>query len=116
RELADTGVDLVGLDPAMTLTYRAEYVKALGAEAVPQVALPQEWLASRLGELPVLRVADAGTWGLLPHCTERTNAPAATSQWLTVFRHFGIELQTVASGCCGMAGLYGHESANRSAS
>lgn len=31
-------------------------------------------------------------------------------------RHFGIELEIVASGCCGMAGLYGHEVANRKTS
>lgn len=116
RELAATGVDLVGLDPAMTLTYRAEYVKALGADAVPRVALPQEWLAARLGEIPALRMQESGGWGLLAHCTERTNAPAAASQWAPVFRHFGIELRMLPSGCCGMAGLYGHERANRAAS
>jgi Fe-S oxidoreductase len=116
RALAGTGIDLVGLDPAMTLTYRAEYVKALGADAVPRVMLPQEWLASRLEHLPSLRLQVPGRCALLPHCTERTNAPAATSQWAAVFRHFGIELQVLASGCCGMAGLYGHERANRAAS
>ena len=28
-------------------------------------------------------------------------------------RRLGVDLQIVASGCCGMAGLYGHERANR---
>lgn len=116
RDLAGAGVDLVGLDPAMTLTYRAEYVKALGPDAVPQVALPQEWLASRLGELPALRIQDSSPWTLLAHCTERTNAPAATSAWAKVFSHFGLDLQLAASGCCGMSGLYGHERTNRGAS
>ena len=32
RDLAATGVDLVGLDPSMTLTYRSEYPSALEAE------------------------------------------------------------------------------------
>jgi hypothetical protein len=36
----------------MTLAYRAEYTKALGEQHVPAVALPQEWLASRLDALP----------------------------------------------------------------
>ena len=53
RRLADTGVDLVGVDPSMTLAYRAEYVKALGPD-VPAIALPQEWLARRLDALPDL--------------------------------------------------------------
>lgn len=116
RELAQTGVDLVGLEPSMTLAYRAEYPKALGADAVPRVALPQEWLAQRLDELPPLQSEARGPWKLLPHCTERTNAPSATSDWVHVARHLGIELEIVASGCCGMAGLYGHEQGNRSTS
>ena len=116
RELASTGVSLVGVDPSMTLAYRAEYVKALGKEAVPVISLPQEWLAERLDELPQLAAEGSPTWSLLPHCTERTNAPAATSDWVKVGRRLGVELQIAASGCCGMAGLYGHERANRSTS
>jgi Fe-S oxidoreductase len=116
QELAQTGVDLVGIDPSMTLCYRAEYVKALGAEAVPRVHLPQEWLAQRLDELEPRQVNPALTWTLLPHCTERTNAPAATADWVKVAKRLGVDLQIVPSGCCGMAGLYGHEAAHRATS
>jgi FAD/FMN-containing dehydrogenase/Fe-S oxidoreductase len=116
RELAATGVDLVGMDPSMTLTYRAEYPKALGADAVPQVALPQEWLAQRLDELPTHQPREALHWKLLPHCSERTNAPAATADWVKVARRLGLQLEIIASGCCGMAGLYGHERARRKTS
>jgi Fe-S oxidoreductase len=99
----------------MTLAYRAEY-KALGPDAVPEVALPQEWLMRRLDELPEAPADAMRSWSLLPHCTERTNAPAATADWVEVARRFGLELEIVASGCCGMAGLYGHEEANRKTS
>ena len=116
RELAATGVDLVGMDPSMTLTYRAEYVKALGKEAVLEVALPQEWLASRLHELPEIAVDGGPPWALLPHCTERTNAPSATADWVNVARRFGVDLHIVPTGCCGMAGLYGHERVHRATS
>jgi Fe-S oxidoreductase len=116
RDLASTGVRLVGLDPSMTLAYRAEYVKALGQEAVPPIALPQEWLAERLDELPQRAVDGFPSWALLPHCTERTNAPAATLDWVKVGRRLGVDLQIAGSGCCGMAGLYGHELAHRSTS
>lgn len=114
--LSATGVDLVGIDPSMTLAYRAEYRSALGADAAPKVALPQEWLAARLGELPQGRTGSDAAWSLLPHCTERTNAPAATSDWARVARHLGVNMQVVASGCCGMAGLYGHEREHRKTS
>jgi FAD/FMN-containing dehydrogenase/Fe-S oxidoreductase len=116
RELASTGVELVGIDPSMTLTYRAEYVKALGAHAVPEVALPQEWLLRRRDELPQFSPGADSRWALLPHCTERTNAPAATAQWAQLGRLFGMDLQVMAAGCCGMAGLYGHERSHRATS
>lgn len=111
--LASTGVSLVGIDPSMTLTYRSEYVKTLGTGAAPEVQLPQEWLMQRLSELPEVDIHASETWSLLPHCTERTNAPAATSMWPQVARRLGVDLRILASGCCGMAGLYGHERSNR---
>ena len=115
--LAATGVGLVGVDPSMTLAYRAEYVKVLGKKQVPEVLLPQEWLARRIDSVPELRAAPtSGPWQLLPHCTERTNAPAATADWAKVARRLGIDLRVVPAGCCGMAGLYGHERDNRSTS
>ncbi|MEH3087978.1 MAG: hypothetical protein PGN26_15930 [Xylophilus ampelinus] len=114
-KLAATGVPLVGLDPSMTLAYRAEYVKVLG-QAAPNVLLPQEWLLGHLNEVVALPAATGAAWGLLPHCTERTNAPAATFAWAEVCAHFGIKVSLVRSGCCGMAGLYGHEKTNRETS
>jgi Fe-S oxidoreductase len=114
--LAGTGVSLVGVDPSMTLAYRAEYVKALDTGPAPPVTLPQEWLAARFDELPALAVEAANTWHLLPHCTEKTNAPAATADWVRVARRLGVDLEIVATGCCGMAGLYGHERGNRETS
>jgi FAD/FMN-containing dehydrogenase/Fe-S oxidoreductase len=116
RSLAATGVELVGVDPSMTLTYRAEYVKAIGQDLAPAVLLPQEWLARRLDELPELAAAESDRWALLPHCTERTNAPASISDWQRVARRLGVDLRILPSGCCGMAGLYGHEKANRARS
>jgi FAD/FMN-containing dehydrogenase/Fe-S oxidoreductase len=111
RDLAASGVDLVGIDPSMSLTYRSEYKHALGSEA-PGVLLLQEWLAKRLSSAPP-RSAGAGRYWLLPHCTERTNAAAATADWTTVFRLLGAELTILSSGCCGMAGAYGYASENR---
>jgi Fe-S oxidoreductase len=114
RALAHTGVDLVGIDPSMTLTYRSEYVEAVGQDAVPQVLLLQEWLARRTNLKPA--PDDARPYQLLPHCTERTNAPAAPRQWQEVFAALGLRLEVLASGCCGMAGTYGHETEHRDTS
>ncbi|HEY0294784.1 MAG TPA: FAD-binding and (Fe-S)-binding domain-containing protein [Bordetella sp.] len=108
RRLADCGVALVGLDPAMTLTYRQEYPQVLGEESCPRVLLPQEWLAQALPARGG-RPAAALSYRLLAHCTERTTAPASAAQWRAVFERAGLSLALQASGCCGMSGTYGHE-------
>ncbi|WP_439821737.1 D-2-hydroxyglutarate dehydrogenase YdiJ [Pseudomonas sp. HLG18] len=112
--LAEMGVPLVGLDPAMTLVYRQEYLKVPGMEKCPEVALVQEWLLNVMPE-PVDRCREE-TFRLLAHCTEKTNAPAATRQWEQVFERVGLKLTTQATGCCGMSGTYGHEARNRQTS
>jgi Fe-S oxidoreductase len=114
RALAAEGVALIGIDPSMTLTYRSEYAAVLPAGAVPQVQMVQEWLSGRLGEIAP-RAAGCH-FRLLPHCTERTNAPGAVKDWQAVFVHLGLALDVPASGCCGMAGTYGHEVRNRATS
>ncbi|WP_237886432.1 D-2-hydroxyglutarate dehydrogenase YdiJ [Pseudomonas sp. PGPR40] len=113
KALADCEVPLVGLDPAMTLVYRQEYQKVPGLNDCPKVLLPQEWLFDVLPENPH---PVTQTFRLLAHCTEKTNVPASTSQWETVFARLGLKLVTEATGCCGMSGTYGHEARNQDTS
>jgi FAD/FMN-containing dehydrogenase/Fe-S oxidoreductase len=113
RDLATTGVDLVGLDPSMTLTYRSEYAEALGAEAAPPILLLQEWLARRVTRMPH---AEGGPYRLLPHCTEASTAAASLRDWAAVFARAGLQLDVLRAGCCGMAGTYGHEAEHRDTS
>ncbi|QIL91607.1 FAD-binding and (Fe-S)-binding domain-containing protein [Microbulbifer harenosus] len=116
NSLAEYGVPLVGIDPSMTLTYRGEYQKLLGDKA-PKVLLLQEWLAGHTDHLATNRNRlQAGRFTLLPHCTEQSNAAGSGKQWQEVFAALGMELNTQAAGCCGMAGTYGHEVANRETS
>lgn len=110
RQLQASGIALVGLDPAMTLVYRQEYLKTLGPDDTPTVLLPQEWLAQAL---PAVDLPSTGeVYQLLPHCTEKTNEPGSISHWQQVFGRLGASLQVLASGCCGMSGTYGHEARN----
>jgi FAD/FMN-containing dehydrogenase/Fe-S oxidoreductase len=113
RELASTGVPLVGIDPSVTLTFRSEYVETLGKEAVPEILLLQEWL-TRLDLRPFGK--HTTQYRLLPHCTERALAAGAVGEWQRVFQRLGLSLEVQAAGCCGMAGTYGHELRNRSTS
>jgi Fe-S oxidoreductase len=114
QALAATGVELVGLDPSMTLTYRSEYAGALDKRQSPAVLLVQEWLAQRRSAL--LAVGGGAAYQLLPHCTERTTALAAVRDWSTAFAAFGLRLTILPSGCCGMAGTWGHEAEHRAMS
>lgn len=110
--LASSGIPLVGIEPAMTLAYRAEYKKILGDNA-PKVQLIQEWLAKQseqLGEKK--REFKAADFSLLAHCTEKTNAVSSVKDWQTIFTKLGQQLKVIETGCCGMAGTYGHESDN----
>lgn len=110
RKLQDSGIALVGLDPAMTLVYRQEYSKVLESEQLPSVMLPQEWLAAQLED--ATPQASDETWYFLPHCTEKTNEPGSVGLWQKVFARSGMTLEVLASGCCGMSGTYGHETRN----
>jgi FAD/FMN-containing dehydrogenase/Fe-S oxidoreductase len=112
NSLASSGIPLIGLDPAMTLAYRSEYKKVLGDKA-PKVQLIQEWLVTQQARLQL----NAGKfsqqeYSLLAHCTEKTNAVNSTKEWQQVFADLGQTLKIIETGCCGMSGTYGHESAN----
>ncbi|ENJ7184807.1 FAD-binding oxidoreductase [Vibrio fluvialis] len=109
-QVADLNIPMVGVDPALVLCYRDEYVEVLGAERGDyQVLTVHEWLQPCLREFDAHEVATDEPWYLLAHCTEKTKMPNAEKEWGAIFAHFGAKLQTVPVGCCGMAGTFGHE-------
>jgi FAD/FMN-containing dehydrogenase/Fe-S oxidoreductase len=121
REVAGLGIPIVGVDPAVTLTYRDEYPATLarrtgshakeGSDAPGfRIQLLQEYLVEKLPQLATPRAAGARAPLLLfGHCTERTAELESQSQWQAVFKAFGLELQPMVNGCCGMCGVFGHE-------
>ncbi|MEZ8805369.1 FAD-binding and (Fe-S)-binding domain-containing protein [Vibrio atlanticus] len=107
--VADIGIPLVGVDPALVLCYRDEYVEILGDKRGDfDVLTVHEWLMPSLGEFEA-RSASEDMWYLFAHCTEKTKMPNAEKEWGTIFKHFGAALTSVPVGCCGMAGTFGHE-------
>jgi FAD/FMN-containing dehydrogenase/Fe-S oxidoreductase len=113
--LAQEHIPLIGIDPAMTLTYRSEYEQILGKGVTPKVFLLQEWLLHQQEHLAQCksRFAAGGTYKMLPHCTEKSNAPTSVAAWQKIFSLLGQTLEIVNAGCCGMSGTYGHETRNR---
>ncbi|WP_100753968.1 D-2-hydroxyglutarate dehydrogenase YdiJ [Vibrio salilacus] len=110
QQVADIGIPLVGVDPALVLCYRDEYQEVLGDKRGDfQVLTVHEWLEPKLHEYEVRECTDEQPWYLFAHCTEKTKMPNAEKEWGSIFTHFGARLNTVAVGCCGMAGTFGHE-------
>ena len=109
QQVNTLGAPMIGLDASLVLVYRDEYVKALGERRGDyQVSLLHEWL----GNQPLPTLQSSGVFKLLAHCTEKTALPATEKSWQQIFQQAGLSIQVVATGCCGMAGTYGHEAQN----
>jgi FAD/FMN-containing dehydrogenase/Fe-S oxidoreductase len=114
--LAATGLSLVGVEAVTMLMHEHEY-RGLGeqqAEAPVAIVAVEQFLSAEIeaGRLqPQAAPADAGdlAFALFLHCTEKTARPRTGALWSGVLRAFGLQATVQATGCCGMAGLFGHE-------
>jgi Fe-S oxidoreductase len=108
-EAAALGVPLVGIDPAVTLTYRAEYGDSGSHAARFKVLLVQEWLVQEQARIRQhleqrgCRPTASRSFRLLVHCSER-DATASGDLWQRAFGIFGLELDFFGSGCCRVGG------------
>ena len=110
NQVAALNIPMVGVDPALVLCYRDEYSEILADKRGEFTVLTvHEWLIPRLTSFTKANVFDTRPWQLFAHCTEKTKMPNAEKEWGEIFKHFGLLLQAVPVGCCGMAGTYGHE-------
>ena len=111
--LASTGMPLVGIEPSIILTYRDEYPAILKKDKVNfSVLLPQEFMEQDLQRLREHAPESRRAFRLLGHCMEKTGALLSQKQWISVFEGLGQELKVLETGCCGMAGTYGHETSH----
>ena len=80
---------LVGVDPAIVLSYRDEYKEALGdSRGDFHVLTAHEWLTNQLEsnalQSAVKNIAKSDhtfEWHLFPHCTESTFMPNSPKEW-----------------------------------
>ncbi|WP_286267222.1 D-2-hydroxyglutarate dehydrogenase YdiJ [Thalassotalea atypica] len=118
NQLHELSLPMVGMDASLVLCYRDEYKQILGDQRGEfNVQLAHEWLVTAIGTIDVesfaLPVAKQPTpFKLFGHCTEKTALPKSESQWIDIFKTFGLVVEKVSVGCCGMAGTYGHEAVN----
>ena len=112
---AERGVPILGLEPSCLYTFRDEVPALLPGPESRTVAkhamLLEEWLA-RERERGALRLAlrpiPARRVLVHSHCHQKAfGAGTAAADALRLIP--GIEVEGVESGCCGMAGAFGHE-------
>ena len=124
NRVAKLNVPLVGVDPAIVLSYRDEYKEALGdSRGDFHVLTAHEWLTNQLESKSLQSAAKniaksdrTSEWHLFPHCTESTFMPNSPKEWQHIFAQFGQTLKVEKVGCCGMAGVFGHEVQNQTMS
>lgn len=105
---------LIGIDPAITLTYREEYQR-YGSGKPWNILLPQEWFMEHIKEIKPPssdKTQSSVKLRLLGHCGEQSSRPQFAKEWQRLFAKFHINLENETVGCCGMAGAYGHEAAH----
>jgi FAD/FMN-containing dehydrogenase/Fe-S oxidoreductase len=116
NQLSNLNIPMLGMDASMVLCYRDEYAKILGDKRGDfNVLLAHEWLLSFTEEDEKFKsIADENqqAFKLFAHCTEKTALVNSENEWASIFSHFGLNLEKVSVGCCGMAGTYGHEKSN----
>ena len=117
------GRPIVGLDASMTLSYRDEYIKALGSDEVQfEIQLLSEWLVNEsmpyadTGKIEIDSSMELAHFDILSHCTEKSLLADSPKHWPKIFSNLGLNATATPSGCCGMAGTFGHEKANQETS
>jgi FAD/FMN-containing dehydrogenase/Fe-S oxidoreductase len=112
---AARGVPIVGLEPSCLLTLRDELLALFPREEVDALSrhalLFEEFLVREqaAGRLNLVLTQRSGQRALLHgHCHQK--AFGAMSAVETALRLVpGLEVETIASSCCGMAGAFGYE-------
>ncbi len=116
NDLAHLNIPMLGMDASMVLCYRDEYKKTLGDKrGCFNVQLAHEWLLLFVKQDQKFKLDSnpkQKKFKLFTHCTEKTALVNSENEWLAIFSHFGLTLEKVSVGCCGMAGTFGHEKSN----
>lgn len=108
KALARTGAPLVVVEPAVLMALRQEW--PLVEHGIEILSL-EEFLSIHRDKLPHVESRSAIT--LMPHCTQASGDPGHTALWQGVFATCNLDLITEQVGCCGMAGMFGHETEHR---
>jgi len=105
RRAEADGMALVVIEPAFVSMFAGEY-PATGAE-LPAVTSIDRFLSGALEERT--GTAPGREFTLFLHCSESASDPQTAARWVSIFAACGLTLTLARTGCCGMAGTFGHE-------
>ena len=117
-DLIDGNTPLIGLEPSAILSFRDEYPRIVSPELVPaakklkfHVKLIDEFLGQEVaaGNIkPEAFTSKSQQIKLHGHCHQKALSSLTwTQKILSLPSHYSVE--TIPSGCCGMAGSFGYE-------
>ncbi|MEM7744704.1 MAG: FAD-linked oxidase C-terminal domain-containing protein [Pseudomonadota bacterium] len=107
RPYLEAGVPVVGLEPSCVLTFRDEAPRLIDGwteDLGRRVMLIEEFLAER--DLPLGRLARRAL--LHGHCHQKAEAVMGPVE-ACLRKVPGLEVETIDSSCCGMAGAFGYQ-------
>ena len=114
RSVTARGATPVVIEPAVGLLHQHEYPTIRAGFPRSARHLVEVLDDDRSGLDP--SVGRGRTVRLLGHCTERATAPHLLAAWTRVLEAAGYQVEAPAVGCCGMAGVFGHEEGNQAMS
>ena len=110
ERLARHGLPLVIIEPAVSLLGAHEYTAIDGSFPSGATLSLADFLEPRLAALPSSTGrGNEGIVQLFGHCTEVSLAPERMGSYRSMLESAGFDVQTEATTCCGMAGIFGHE-------
>jgi len=114
EEIAGTGARAVTIEPAVSLLHGHEYRIMDPAHPSERVHHLAEVLLERSDQ--IRPAAEPRQVQLFGHCTETALASQWIDAWEQLLRAAGHDVQRASAGCCGMAGIFGHERENKATS
>ena len=117
-KLIDGNTPLIGLEPSAILSFRDEYPKIVSSDLVPaakklkfHVKLIDEFLGQELAARNIKASSftqETKKIKLHGHCHQKAlSSMNWTQKLLSLPENYSVE--TIPSGCCGMAGSFGYE-------
>ena len=112
NHISSLNYPIITIEPIINFLLMEEYQKFSDRKITYTVQLISEFLNNNLKLLKDYQtntsIPNKDIY-LFSHCTEKTCMPQNITFWQNIFSTININLTSLDSGCCGMAGSYGYE-------